>query len=90
MHLPHSKQKKIPHVTTSLPCLNKLHKTSSNNNKKSSYTPTPKQKKIHVPPLQLHGQTNQRTHNAEKEEQQVKLCTNSTNAIVVASHVANK
>jgi hypothetical protein len=38
----------------------------------------------------LHGQKNQRTHNAEKEEQQVKLCTNSTKAIVVASHVANK
>jgi len=47
-------------------------------------------KKICAPPLQLHGQTNQRTHNDEKEEQKVKLCISSTNAVIATSHVANK
>jgi hypothetical protein len=44
-----------------------------------------------MPPPQLHDQTNQVTQNAKKKEQQVKLCTNLTNAVTVASgHAPNK
>jgi hypothetical protein len=44
-----------------------------------------------MPPPQLHDQTNQMTQNVEKKEQEVELCTNLTNTVIVAfGHATNK
>jgi hypothetical protein len=44
-----------------------------------------------MPPPQLHDQTNQITQNIEKKEQEVELCTNLMNTVIVAfGHATNK